>query len=177
MISYLGRVAGDAWAVCKGLWVTLKTLVKPSITVQYPTEKLTPEPMFRGVLLYDVERCTACGLCVKACPSACISVQAQVNEAGKRVPKAAWYAIDLGRCNWCRMCEESCPFKPKVVWHSVDYELCFFSREEMVRCWKPGFPLLGKVHDVRKDAFVDPPAQIVIQEVPARHDEKGPRWD
>ncbi|MFA6317819.1 MAG: 4Fe-4S dicluster domain-containing protein [Elusimicrobiota bacterium] len=177
LIDHLARIGRDAWAVGKGLRVTLVSLFRPSITIQYPREKLAPEPMFRGVLLYDVERCTACGLCVKACPSACIALAPQVNEAGKRVPKAAWYAIDLGRCNWCRLCEESCPFKPKVVWHSVDYELVFFSRSEMVRCWKPGFPLLGKVHDPDKDEFRDPAEQIVIQEVPARHDEKGPRWD
>ncbi|MBI4678274.1 MAG: NADH-quinone oxidoreductase subunit I [Elusimicrobia bacterium] len=177
MTGYFHRIARDSWAVCKGMWVTLRTLVKPSITVQYPTEKLTPEPMFRGVLLYDVERCTACGLCAKACPSNCISLQNQVNEAGKRAPKAAWYAIDLGRCSWCRLCEESCPFKPKVVWHSIDYELVFWSRDEMVRCWKPGTPLAGWVHDPKKDAFRDPSGQVVIQEVPARHDEKGPKHD
>lgn len=177
MISYLGRIGRDSWAICKGMWITLSTMVKPSITVQYPTEKLTPEPMFRGTLIYDIDRCTGCGLCVRSCPSGCISLQRQVNEAGKPVPKAAWYAIDLGKCNWCRLCEESCPFKPKVVWHSLDYELVFFSRGEMVRCWMPGFPLTGKVHDRRKDAFVEPSGQIVIQETPARHDEKGPRYE
>ncbi|MBI5210894.1 MAG: 4Fe-4S binding protein [Elusimicrobia bacterium] len=177
VIGYFARVARDAWAVCKGLRITLATMAKPVTTVQYPTEKLCPAPMFRGVLLYNIEKCTACGLCVKACPSGCIAVQHQVNEAGKRVPLAAWYTIDLGRCHSCRLCEEACPFKPKVVWHSIDYELVFFSRDEMTRCWKPGFPLVGRVYDRKKDAFVDPAGQIVIQEVPARHDERGPRYD
>ena len=152
----------------KGMAVTFRTLLRPAVTLQYPTEKLVPHRGFRGVLLYDVEKCACCGLCVDACPSSCIQTQPQPGEQGKRLKKPAWYSIDFGRCNFCRLCEEACPEDPPAIWHSLDYELVFFKRDEMVRCWKPGFPSVGKYYDRQAEAFRDPEGQIRIQTVPER---------
>ena len=43
MIEYFKKIFNNSWAICKGLSVTLRTMFKPSITVQYPTEKLEAE--------------------------------------------------------------------------------------------------------------------------------------
>ena len=75
MIEYFKNIFGGASAICKGMWVTLKTMFKPAITVQYPTEKLVPFEKFRGVLMFDPEVCISCNLCVKACPSFCIHLE------------------------------------------------------------------------------------------------------
>ena len=169
MIGYFRKIFTDAWAILKGLWVTLKTMVKPSVTVQYPTEKLVPFEKFRGALLFDANTCIACNLCVKACPSTCIALENATNpQTQKKVAKVAWYSIDFGKCNFCRLCEESCPTKPKSVWHSLDYELVFYSRDEMVRCWKQGNNFVGQYWDHAAKAFKDPEGQIPIQDVPAR---------
>lgn len=169
MIGYVTRVFAATWAVWQGMCITLKYLVKPSITVHYPDEKLVPFEKFRGALLFDAETCISCNLCVKACPSTCISLENAVNpETKKKIAKVDWYAIDFGKCNFCRLCEEACPTKPKSVWHSLDYELLFFSRDEMVRCWKSGIGFVGKYWDSKAGEFKDPQGQISIQEVPAR---------
>src|SRR5688572_11703238 len=122
MTAYFREIFTAAANILKGLRVTFLTMLKPAITVQYPTEKLVPYEMFRGALLFDAKTCISCNLCVKACPSYCIQLENATNDAGKKVAKVAWYSIDFGKCNFCRLCEEACPTKPKSVWHSLDYE-------------------------------------------------------
>jgi len=169
MISYFKAVFLGTWALVQGLAITLRYLFKPAVTVQYPTEKLLPYDAFRGALIFDPATCIACGLCAKACPSACIALENQVHpETKKRVPKVEWYTLDLGKCNYCGLCQEACPTKPKSVWHSLDYEIAFSSRDEMVRCWKAGFPLGGRTWDAKKKAFKDPKSHISVRELPAR---------
>jgi formate hydrogenlyase subunit 6/NADH:ubiquinone oxidoreductase subunit I len=169
MIDYFKKVFTGSWNIAKGMGVTLRYLFKPSITVHYPTEKLVPFEKFRGALLFDPETCISCNLCVKACPSFCIQLENAVNpETKKKVAKVEWYSIDFGKCNFCRLCEESCPTKPKSVWHSLDYELIFYTRDEMVRCWKAGIGYIGKYWDRKAKEFKDPPGQVSIHEVQGR---------
>ncbi len=169
MIEYFQEVGSAASAIAKGLWLTLKYMFYPAITVQYPTEKLVPYERFRGALLFDADVCIACNLCVKACPSYCIQLENATNqETKKKIAKVDWYTIDFGKCNFCRLCEEACPTKPKSVWHSLDYELVFVNRDEMVRCWQAKFPFVGKDWSRKDKAFKDPEGQINIQDVAAR---------
>lgn len=169
MIEYFRRIGAAAWATFEGLAITLRYLFKPAVTVQYPREKLVPYDLFRGALLFDADVCIACNLCVKACPSACIALENATNPAGKKVAKVTWYSIDFGKCNFCRLCEEACPTKPKSVWHSLDYELVFTNRDEMVRCWRQGDDFVGLYFDRKKKEFLKPEGQISIEEVHGRH--------
>lgn len=174
MIDYFRKVYQGSKATLQGMAVTFKYMLKPSVTVQYPTEKLVPFERFRGALLFDAETCISCNLCVKACPSTCIALEnATVPDpknpaVKKKVAKVDWYSIDFGKCNFCRLCEEACPTKPKSVWHSLDYELVFYSRDEMVRCWKAGINWVGKYWDRKAKEFKDPPGQVPIMEVNVR---------
>ncbi|OGR89886.1 MAG: hypothetical protein A3J74_04660 [Elusimicrobia bacterium RIFCSPHIGHO2_02_FULL_57_9] len=169
MIAYFRTVFTAAWALLQGMAITLKYLFKPSITIHYPTEKLVPYEKFRGALLFDAETCISCNLCVKACPSACIQLENATNpQTKKKIAKVDWYSIDFGKCNFCRLCEEVCPTKPKAVWHSLDYEVVFYTRDEMVRCWKAGINYIGKYWNRKEKIFKDPEGQISIQEVHSR---------
>ena len=51
-----------------GLGVTLKTMLKPAVTVQYPHEKEDPAPRARGVIALKEENCTVCMLCARSVP-------------------------------------------------------------------------------------------------------------
>ena len=169
MIEYFKKVFCGAWAIIQGMMVTLRYMLKPAITVHYPTEKLVPYEKFRGALLFDADVCISCNLCVKACPSNCIQLENATNpETKKKIAKVDWYSIDFGKCNFCRLCEEACPTKPKSVWHSLDYEVVFFSRDEMVRCWNAGIGFVGKYWDRKAKEFKDPEGQVSIQSTPAR---------
>lgn len=139
MIAYFAQIFRVTLGLLKGLKITLKHMFQPAITVQYPYEKLTLSDHYRGALAFHPEICISCEMCVRACPSACISLEAKRNEETKK-KDLAWYQIDFGKCNYCRLCEEICPTKPKSVHHTREYELSFKSRDEFMVRWTPEVP-------------------------------------
>ncbi|MEM7617359.1 MAG: NADH-quinone oxidoreductase subunit NuoI [Pseudomonadota bacterium] len=96
----------------KGMFLTLKYMVKPSVTINYPYEKGPISTRFRGehaLRRYPngEERCIACKLCEAACPAQAITIQAEEREDGSR--KTTQYDIDMTKCIYCGYCEEACP--------------------------------------------------------------------
>lgn len=119
--------------IFKGLWYSFKRMFKPTVTVQYPEEKIELGPQFRGrpVLVAEkgTERCVACGLCARACPPLAISMQASETEDPKeRYPER--FEIDMLRCIYCGFCEDVCPEEAIVM--SPDYDFNFQAREDAV---------------------------------------------
>jgi NADH-quinone oxidoreductase subunit I len=100
-------------------------------TVQYPEERYEMFQRFRGpvVQLRDDPtsgtRCTACGMCEKACPHGVIT---GIEGEGKgKERRAVKYSYNLGRCIFCRLCVEACPFD--AIEMSRDYELAMYGHE------------------------------------------------
>lgn len=119
--------------ILKAMLVTVKQIFLPKFTYQYPEEHFEPASSFRGrpVLVQenDVERCVACGLCARVCPSLAIQVQASETDLSKeRYPEL--FEINMTRCIFCGFCEEVCPEEAIVM--SNDYELTFTSQEESI---------------------------------------------
>ncbi len=117
--------------IVKGLGLTLKAMVAPKMTRQYPEERFEPDGSYRGrpvlVLEEEGERCVACGLCSRVCPALAIEVQASETEREKeRYPTL--FEINMLRCIFCGFCEEVCPEEAIVM--SKDYEMVFEKRED-----------------------------------------------
>jgi len=120
--------------IFQGLALTFRQIFKPKFTRQYPEEKWTPPPSFRGrpVLVQNpngVERCVACGLCSRVCPALAIEVRAGETDLDKeRYPEK--FEINMVRCIFCGFCEEVCPEEAIVM--SDEYILTFTSQDEAV---------------------------------------------
>lgn len=120
--------------IAKGMVLTLKSMFRPNVTLQYPEVRFEPPASYRGrpVLVQEkngVERCVACGLCSRVCPALAIEVQASETDLEKeRYPIK--FEINMLRCIFCGFCEEVCPEEAIVM--SKDYELVFKNRTDAI---------------------------------------------
>jgi len=126
------RVAPEAptptgTGLIKGLGVTLKHMLRPSITQQYPEEKPDLPARTRGVIALKQENCTVCYKCSRECPDWCIYIDAHKEthdpaSGGKArsVKVLDRFAIDFALCMYCGICVEVCPFD--ALFWSPDFE-------------------------------------------------------
>ncbi len=78
-----------------------------AMTVDYPKEKAPIPDGYRGHLFNNVDKCTLCKSCQRACPIDCISMEGELNENAKfRISR---YDIDLSKCIYCGLCTQVCP--------------------------------------------------------------------
>ena len=108
----------------KGMKLTGKHFLSPTITVQFPEEKTPLSPRFRGLHAlrrYEngEERCIACKLCEAVCPALAITIDSEQRADGTR--RTTRYDIDLTKCIFCGFCEESCPVDSIVETHILEY--------------------------------------------------------
>jgi NADH-quinone oxidoreductase subunit I len=114
MAGLVKQFTSGIYNLLLGLFTTGKHLGKHAITVQYPKERWDMPERSRGmvVLLTDHEtgqlNCTACLLCMRACPTAAIDIEVEKDEKGKRTLKG--FTVDYNLCCFCGLCEESCNF-------------------------------------------------------------------
>lgn len=119
--------------IAHGLKLTMKQMLKPNFTRQYPEETYTPSANYRGrpvlVMEESGERCVACGLCSRVCPAIAIEVQAgETIREKERYPEK--FEINMLRCIFCGYCEEVCPEEAIVM--SKDFELVFKRPEDAI---------------------------------------------
>ncbi len=120
--------------MAKGLKTTLEHFFKRPVTVQYPEEVLPLPVGYRGrvTLVVNPEtnryRCTACGLCAKACPVDIIQIVRAKDDKGKPTPYPERFEYNLLECIVCGLCVEACPFEALTM--SPERELAVSSRKQ-----------------------------------------------
>jgi NADH-quinone oxidoreductase subunit I len=146
-----------------GLLTTGKHLGRHAVTLQYPTQKWQMPERSRGivVLLSDKEtgelNCTACMLCMRACPSAAIKIeQHRDEETKKRVLDE--FIVDNTICCFCGLCEEACNFA--AVKLATKYEFSTLNKEDLI--WNK-----AKLQEVGRDVPYEKPVKKKAAPKPA----------
>lgn len=112
----------------KGLKITLKHHFQKDITIQYPEEMPFLQKRFRGHLVFEFEKCIACGICVKNCPNNVLSLE-EVRDENTKKKKLVRYTIDHQYCMFCNLCVENCP--KNCLYFNHDFELSQYNRDEI----------------------------------------------
>jgi len=117
------------WAmggIIKGLIVTLKHVFRvgnrPTVTVQYPFERMKVQPRFRGLHAVDENACIGCGICETNCPNSTITIVKHNTN---------WYPqVNVGMCLFCGICVDVCPMNAMKM--TGNYELADYNRESLI---------------------------------------------
>src|SRR2546429_7685734 len=118
MPSKITEVFQGASAIAKGMGITFREMLNPTITDLYPEAPPELQERYRGVHVLQrdengLEKCVACFLCAAACPADCIYIEAAENtdtlriSGGEGYPKV--YHIDYHRCNFLRFLLRTLP--------------------------------------------------------------------
>ncbi|MEE8336712.1 MAG: NADH-quinone oxidoreductase subunit I [Dehalococcoidia bacterium] len=95
--------------IVRGMLLTLRHIIRPPITVDYPEVERNVPIRARTNLLWFEERCTGCSTCAQACPDGCILVETAPREDGTM--EILRYEIDFRICMYCGLCTEACPYQ------------------------------------------------------------------
>ena len=140
-------------AILGGLRVTWRHFWSKKVTMQYPEEKWTVPPNYRGApyLVKDQQgrtKCVSCQLCEFVCPPKAIRITppgpAGSPEVGNVEKAPREFEINMLRCIFCGYCQEVCP--EEAIFLMNDYSLTGLTRQEMVYD-KEKLLALGGVHD------------------------------
>ncbi len=125
--------------------LTTKEKGKPLLTTHYPWQSIAKEDLvsYRGpVELVPAaddpakSKCVSCQMCVKSCPSACLTV---VKGEGK-APKV--WTRDFSLCSLCGTCVEVCPADALRFSHDLYWVVT--RREDLVTDLLARLALAGK---------------------------------
>ena len=124
-------------ATLKGLLTTLRWLFRRPVPAHYPEQHLPVQQRYMGfpALLTDDTAgepfCTGCMVCVRECPTQCMTAQMHDNPkfadgSSHRRKIIEQFEINLNRCILCGICVDVCSFD--AIEMSYEHELASFAR-------------------------------------------------
>ena len=122
-----------------GFKLTLRHLVRPTVTTSYPQAKRPKQPRQHGRHVLNryedgMEKCIGCELCAGVCPAQCIYVRGADNPPDAPVSPGERYGfvyeINYLRCIHCDLCVEACP--TEAITETKLFEFSFTKRRDAI---------------------------------------------
>ena len=133
--EYFRHIKDAVLTVFDGMAVSASHLLRRPYTIQYPDR--TPVRVqdtlpfrYRGILDVDLEICTGCLACERACPIDCIVIACEKDPKTKSM-LISQFDIDIAKCMFCGLCSEPCP--TGSIHHTTEFEGADFSLESLIR--------------------------------------------
>jgi NADH-quinone oxidoreductase subunit I len=95
--------------------------------VQYPEQRLSFAPRYRGIHEFEAEKCIACDMCAKACPVDCIYIDKEKAAPPLKGFVVTGFKIDYTKCMFCALCVDPCPVD--CIFMGSTYDISCYSRD------------------------------------------------
>src|SRR6202158_3361924 len=133
--EYFRNIKDAVFTIFDGMAVSASHLIRRPSTSQPPDRtpvrgQDTLPFRYRGILDVDLEICTGCLACERACPIDCIVIDATKDKQTKQMLLTR-FDIDTAKCMYCGLCSEPCP--TGSIHHTPEFEGADFSLESMIR--------------------------------------------
>ena len=139
--DYFRNIYDNLRSIAVGMKITLKYAFQKGVTLNYPEQRLSFAPRYRGIHEFEAEKCIACDMCAKACPVDCIYIDktaarkldkrtGMVDESDPKNGKLLRFAIDYSKCLFCALCTEPCP--TACIHMGKLHDLSSYSRDDVV---------------------------------------------
>ena len=133
--AYFRHLKEAVTSIFDGMAVSASHLIRRPYTIQYPDRipKRVQDTLpfrYRGILDVDMEICTGCLACDRACPIDCIAIAIEKNAQTREIV-ISQFDIDIAKCMYCGLCSEVCP--TGSIHHTTEFEGADFSLESLIR--------------------------------------------
>jgi NADH-quinone oxidoreductase subunit I/NAD(P)H-quinone oxidoreductase subunit I len=128
--QYIGNIKDTVKSAWEGMSITLSYMFKRPMTVQYSGPEAaqssgelvqyTLPSRYRGFLEVDMNICTACQACERACPINVIAIEIEKDPANPKQRVMTRFDIDEAKCMYCGLCVEPCP--TGAIQHTREFE-------------------------------------------------------